>query len=84
MTDHPDTVVSQPGDATWPYPMWVVSCPDDGFVCTVWEKPGTGCSYFEYCPDCGNNRIETTKVTDGDNHRATVDRVDAQAYEESA
>lgn len=66
-------------DAEFPYPMWVVSCATDGFICTVWEKPGTGCAYMQQCPSCGGSRIETTRVTDEENHNAHIERVNAQA-----
>ena len=59
------------------YPLWVVECHVDGFVCTVWEKPGTGCSYIENCPECGGSHISTTKVENKDEHEAAIERANA-------
>jgi hypothetical protein len=61
------------------YPMWIIECEHDGFVCTLWEKPGTGCSYIEQCPSCGNSRVTTTCVTDKENHIAEIERANTEA-----
>ena len=55
-----------------PYPMWVVACEHYGFVCTVWEKPGTGCSYIEQCPSCGSERVRTIRVENNEEHEAAI------------
>lgn len=56
----------------FPYPMWVVVCEDCGPVCTVWEKPGTGCSYIEHCPECGGEWPDTVQVDSGDEHERVM------------
>lgn len=66
-------------ETEFPYPMWIVECDHDGFVCTIWEKPGTGCAYIQRCPKCGVQRATTTKVTDKDSHEAAIERANAQA-----
>lgn len=55
-----------------PYPMWVVVCDRCGPVCTVWEKPGTGCTYFEFCPSCGDSWPDTEKVESYEEHTETL------------
>lgn len=60
-------------DDRLPYPMWCVVCRDCGWVCTIWEKPGTGCSYIEYCPSCGKERVDTEQVDDKQEHERAMD-----------
>jgi len=56
------------------YPLWVVTCEDCGFVCTVWEKPGTGCSYIEYCPSCGKScTVRDERVEDKEAHESAIE-----------
>lgn len=61
------------------YPLWVVECEFDGFVCTIWEKPGTGCSYITNCPACGDNQVTTTKVENFEQHKRAIERANAEA-----
>lgn len=60
------------------YPMWIVECHYDGFVCTIWEKPGTGCSYIKRCPECGSRKVTTTRVEGRDEHEANKERANAE------
>lgn len=54
------------------YPLWVIQCDSCGAVGTLWEKPGTGCSYVEYCPSCGRGPtgVTTERVEDKSEHEA--------------
>lgn len=56
----------------FPYPMWVMICEDCGPVASVWEKPGTACSYINYCPDCGKAHADSKKVTDKEQHKEVM------------
>ena len=57
------------GEAKFPYPMWGVVCEYCGFVCTIWEKPGTGCSYIEHCPSCSTGFTKTERVDNKEEHQ---------------
>jgi len=44
------------------YPLYAMICADCGVVGTLWEKPGTGCSYVRHCIDCGGQRVRDERV----------------------
>lgn len=60
-------------DAKLPYPMWVVHCRSCEWVCTIWEKPGTGCSYIKYCPRCSGRRVSTERVNNKAEHEKAME-----------
>lgn len=67
--------MSDPQNLSVIYPMWVVTCPDCGPVCTVWEKPGTGCKRVEHCPACGRSldASAVTRVVNAPEHERAMD-----------
>lgn len=44
------------------YPMWVMVCDHCGVVGTLFEKPGTGCSYVRHCIECGGRRVHDERA----------------------
>jgi hypothetical protein len=83
MSDESAVVSHEDVQRTVVYPMWVVECEREGFICTVWEKPGTGCSYIKQCPSCGSQHVTTTKVEDAQEHARHIERANYQAQSET-
>jgi hypothetical protein len=55
--------------------MWLITCERCGPAATIWEKPGTGCKYVQYCPSCGRQRgVETERVENSSEHEAFKER----------
>lgn len=55
------------------YPLWCMVCRDCGFVGTLWEKPGTSCSYVNHCTSCGKTRVQSVRVEDKEEHERIME-----------
>lgn len=66
------------------YPLWVIQCDSCGAVGTMWEKPGTGCSYVKHCPRCGRGPrgVTTQQVETRDEHKTVFRQGDQRSLEE--